>query len=108
LLVTGIAEPKPLITHLESHGIEVEPLQFSDHHDFTATDMHQINSRFNAIEGSQKIILTTEKDAVRLKHNENYPESLIDNVFYLPISVEIMGGGEKDFENKLLKHVKQD
>ena len=66
LLVTGIANPRPLKKMLEEHSSSYQMLQYSDHHIFTIDDLNEIKQKFKKIETANKIILTTEKDAVRL------------------------------------------
>ena len=66
LLVTGIANPRPLKKMLEEHSNSYHMLQYSDHHIFSIDDLNEIKKRFDRIETKNKIILTTEKDAVRL------------------------------------------
>lgn len=66
LLVTGIANPRPLKKLLEEYSSSYHLLQYSDHHIFTIDDLKEIKQKFEQIETPDKIILTTEKDAVRL------------------------------------------
>ena len=66
LLVTGIANPQPLKDLLEEHTDTYYMLHYPDHHIFTIDDWKEIKKRFDKIESEKKIILTTEKDAVRL------------------------------------------
>lgn len=66
LLVTGIANPRPLKRMLEEHSSSYHQLQYADHHIFTIDDLNDIRKKFETIETGNKIILTTEKDAVRL------------------------------------------
>jgi tetraacyldisaccharide 4'-kinase len=75
VLVTGIANPSDLIQHLDSLGATYTHLSFSDHHHFSSKDVHHILKT-----AGQKPILTTEKDAVRLR-------SLlpVESLFELPI-----------------------
>ena len=73
VLVTGIANPKPLTDYLESLGADFEHLAFADHHFFTSSDFKKILSK-------QRPILTTEKDYVRLS-------PMIKMVFFIPISI---------------------
>lgn len=75
MLVTGIANPSDLIQHLDSLGATYTHLSFSDHHHFSSKDVHHILKT-----AGQKPILTTEKDAVRLR-------SLlpVESLFELPI-----------------------
>ena len=66
LLLTGIANPKPLTNFLTQKQINFQHLKFSDHHHFSSTEISDINKRFETINASKKIILTTEKDYTRL------------------------------------------
>ncbi|MFT4095181.1 MAG: tetraacyldisaccharide 4'-kinase [Niabella sp.] len=67
VLVTGIANPKPLLDYLDRFGLKVQHLQFSDHHHFNQKDIGDILGTYQAQDIKNKIILTTEKDAVRLR-----------------------------------------
>jgi len=66
LLVTGIANPKPLQQYLEERIHTYYMMHYGDHHIFTLDDWKEIKRRFNSMEASKKIIVTTEKDAMRL------------------------------------------
>ena len=67
LLVCGIANPKPLKEHLTKHADSYEMLRYADHHIFHSNDLKDIKQHFDKIPGNKKVILTTEKDAVRLE-----------------------------------------
>lgn len=66
LLVTGIANPKPLENHLKRF-CKVESVIFSDHHQFTSADLTKIYAKFDTFTPQNSIIVTTEKDFVRLE-----------------------------------------
>lgn len=66
LLVTGIANPKPLKVFLEERIPTYYMMEFNDHHIFSIDDWRDIKKRFEAIDAGKKLILTTEKDAMRL------------------------------------------
>jgi len=66
LLVSGIANPRPLKSMLEERSKTYHLLQYPDHRIFTIDDLKEIRRKFAAIDSVDKIILTTEKDAVRL------------------------------------------
>jgi tetraacyldisaccharide 4'-kinase len=66
LLVTGIANPLPLKKMLHDTAHTYYQMAYNDHHIFTIDDLNDIKKRFTAIQVPQKMILTTEKDAVRL------------------------------------------
>ncbi|WP_445382779.1 tetraacyldisaccharide 4'-kinase [Robiginitalea sp. IMCC43444] len=58
-LVTGIARPEPLLNYLRSAGLQFRHMRFADHHNFSPGEIKQLQK--------QKCVLTTEKDAVRLR-----------------------------------------
>ncbi len=87
LLVTGIANPMPLQNYLESKGITVDSLQYADHYDFSEKDFQKIEMAFSRIESANKIILTTEKDKVKLYPLLQKQQHLMQNFYYLPIQV---------------------
>jgi len=66
LLVPSIANPRPLKRMLEKHSHSYHMLQYPDHHIFTIDDLNEIREKFRQLSSGNKIILTTEKDAVRL------------------------------------------
>ena len=66
LLVTGIANPAPLKKYLQEHSKTYYQLSYNDHHIFSIDDLEDMIKRFTGIPSANKIILTTEKDAVRL------------------------------------------
>jgi tetraacyldisaccharide 4'-kinase len=66
LLVCGIANPKPLKEYLHAKTHTYYQMDYSDHHIFSIDDLNEIKEKFEQIEAKDKMILTTEKDAVRL------------------------------------------
>jgi tetraacyldisaccharide 4'-kinase len=95
LLVSGIANPSGLIEYLRRHTNKLEMLIFPDHHEFSRKDIEKIQQTFDNITSQNKIIVTTEKDAMRLK-NPNIPDSIQKlPLFFLPIKVSFHSGEEK-------------
>jgi tetraacyldisaccharide 4'-kinase len=66
LLVSGIANPRPLEKWLKVNSKGYQLQRYSDHHIFTIDDLKTIKKRFEAMTAAKKVVLTTEKDAVRL------------------------------------------
>ncbi len=95
LLVTGIANPDPLKKHLEEFFKEYDEMAFGDHHIFTIDDLKSILKRFQRIESDHKIILTTEKDSVRLLKFAQQLKEL--PLFVIPIRPVILFHEEKEF-----------
>ncbi len=91
-LVTGIANASPLVAHLKNSGLQFQHLNFPDHYAFKDEDI--------SILEQQHVILTTEKDFMRLKVHE----SLCEKLFYIPIKAVIQ---EQDiFKNCILDYIK--
>lgn len=66
LLLTGIANPKPLYEYLSPHVLEIVHMRYADHHDYSTADIQKVIHRFDEIGNPHKLIVTTEKDAQRL------------------------------------------
>ena len=95
LLVSGIANPKPLKILLEDYSEVYYMMQYPDHYIFTIDDLKEIKKRFESIDSKNKIILTTEKDAVRLVKFNNAINEL--PLFVVPIRHRFLFDGEKQF-----------
>lgn len=67
LVFTGIAQPEPFLLHIRSRFEGVEPIAFPDHHPFTLIDLHKLADRFHKFAPGPKTLITTEKDAARLR-----------------------------------------
>lgn len=102
ILVTGIANPKPLLEHI-SKQYDVEEIRFGDHHAFSSADILRIHQKFDTFAHEETIILTTEKDYMRLKdyssewNLQNYPW------YFQPITVKI--DNEEKFKNLINQYV---
>ena len=105
LLVTGIAKPEPLRAEIERRGTKVTLMQFGDHHNFSTADLDSIASRFQAIKEESKAIITTEKDATRLLQRTDLAQSVRENIYVMPIQVEILEGKEKIFNQIIEDYV---
>ncbi|MDE6409427.1 MAG: tetraacyldisaccharide 4'-kinase [Muribaculaceae bacterium] len=88
-LVTGIANPRTFVRHFKNYPFKVKVAHFSDHRDFTRDDIQLIKDRFRTLTGERKIIVTTEKDAVRLMYNPYFPSELKKLIYYLPVTVKM-------------------
>ena len=106
LLLTGIASPKQIYYDLKSHTPDIYPLRYSDHHNFKKKDIKKINEAFEALP-SPKLIITTEKDAVRLKETEGLTPEARRGIYVLPISIEFMLQGEESFNEKIIGYVRK-
>jgi tetraacyldisaccharide 4'-kinase len=105
LLVTGIANPRPLKRKLEEQSNSYHMLQYADHHIFTIDDLDDIRSRFKKIETTNKIILTTEKDAVRLvKFNAEIADLPL---YVLPVRHQFLFNEGEKFDSQVMDFIQQ-
>ena len=93
VLVTGIANPDPMISYLAEMNIELKHFKFSDHHNFSTDEIENLNT-FESI-------LTTEKDYMRLKSTK-----LTRKLYYLPIQTKIISDAEK-FDELILSYAQK-
>ncbi|MCF4102423.1 tetraacyldisaccharide 4'-kinase [Gillisia sp. M10.2A] len=90
-LVTGIAKPKPLCDYLDGLQINYDHLDFPDHHNFTSSDLEKI--------AAAPIVLTTEKDYMRLKGVLNHP-----NLYKIPIKMKFINSG-LEFDSQIERYI---
>ena len=106
LVITGVANPKPFVRFLRRHKAKVKLKRFTDHHNFTASDMDDITRLFDELSSDNKFIVTTEKDAVRILNNPYFPHRLKRSIFYVPIKVEFIDRGETEFTAGIEKTIR--
>ena len=100
LLITGIANPAYMIEFLKRNTGGMEVLQFSDHHIFTSDDLKNIKVKFTNISRQNKLILTTEKDSMRLQKFEKELSGL--PVYCLPVQHHFLFYEAGKFENLVM------
>ncbi|MDE7467989.1 MAG: tetraacyldisaccharide 4'-kinase [Muribaculaceae bacterium] len=93
LAVAGIDNPRPFVKYLKSFMPKVRVNIFADHHAFTRKDMELLLKRYSTMTGHQRIVVTTEKDAVRLAASPYFPPELRAVTYYIPIKVEFSARG---------------
>lgn len=107
LLITGIGNPNPLIEHVKNQVGKVIHQKYPDHYAYKERDIDEIFNTFNEIESSQKMIITTEKDIVRLRSIKNPPADFFRNIYYIPIEIKFLDRSKELFNKKILTHVRE-
>jgi tetraacyldisaccharide 4'-kinase len=107
LLVTGIADPGPLKQYLGHLTPHVEELRFPDHHRYSLKDVYRILKHFERIENPGKVIITTEKDAIRLQKFHNIAHQTQDSWYCIPIKTGFGKKPGKDIRNQIVEYVEQ-
>ncbi|MDL2208922.1 tetraacyldisaccharide 4'-kinase [Parabacteroides sp. OttesenSCG-928-O15] len=105
LAISGIANPTLFEQEILKYSQQVITQHFPDHHDFTKSDFKKLNTLFNNMSSKEKLIIVTEKDAARMRHNMYLPEEWKQSLYSLPISVLFTGRRETLFDQILLKHI---
>ncbi len=102
LLITGIGNANGIYTYLKEYADNVKQINYIDHHSFTIQNLNYIKQTFDNLPNHKKIIVTTEKDSMRLKSKEF--ENIINSwpLYVLPITIDFKEQKE-DFET-LVKH----
>ena len=94
LLVTGIASPEQMVYDLGKIIPKFELMSFPDHHNFSPKDIENIRNR-----AAGRTIITTEKDATRLKG--------LENVKVIPIEVTFMNDKGAEFDQIIKSFIKK-
>lgn len=105
LLITGIAKPDAFYYYIKDNYQNIEHLAFGDHYLFQKEDIETIKTSYKNLYGNNKVIITTEKDIMRLSLPEIYNELKELPIFYIPIEICFHGNDKEEFDNKILKYV---
>jgi tetraacyldisaccharide 4'-kinase len=107
VLVTGIANPQPLFDHLGKTVSEIVHLSFSDHRSYTEKDIDKITDSWNNLKSQYKYIITTEKDAVRLREFANIAEPARSSFYYIPVGIHFLNDDQDEFNNLIVDYVRK-
>ena len=105
LLLTGIANPRPLRTFARSISTKLYELRFRDHHRYTQKDIEKLREKLASINENDTLILTTEKDAMRLQETD-IPEALKNKLYYVPIRVDFLHDDRDEFNQIIRNYVR--
>ena len=105
LVFCGIAKPKPFTERLRATFQRVETMTFNDHHGYSENDIKSLLKRFQELDGTKKIIVTTEKDYARLINSPYLCQFESVPLFVAPISIII--SEEEKFNEEILSYVRK-
>ena len=92
-VVTGIANDAPLRRYLSDTYKILQHLRFPDHHAYGKGDLRRIAGAVKA--SATSCLITTEKDAQRLRDCKNVPQSVRERLFYIPVEAAFLTGEEQ-------------
>lgn len=92
VILSAIASIDYMTQYLERFDNTYHYLSFADHHNFTVDEVSQMAQMFEQLENRNKLVLTTEKDAVRLEQHRKFLYEKRIPVFVLPVQVSFLDG----------------
>jgi tetraacyldisaccharide 4'-kinase len=98
IALSGIANPESFIGLCKQFNRIVTPVNYKDHYHYTASDI----KRLEAMMETDTILITTEKDAVKLKEHKLYEYIPEDRFFVMPVEVYFLFGDEPVFKRLIL------
>ncbi|MBS1501853.1 MAG: tetraacyldisaccharide 4'-kinase [Bacteroidetes bacterium] len=106
-LLTGIANPGPLLSHIKGYTQHVVHHNYPDHHRFSLKNIAKLAGEFEACTSQKKVIVTTEKDEQRLL--EHGLETIVGKlpVLVAPIGTRFLDNGRQEFDQLIKKHVRE-
>jgi tetraacyldisaccharide 4'-kinase len=105
ILLTGIANPRPLRKFARSISTTLVEITFPDHHAYKSKDIKSIEEKMESLGNADTIILTTEKDAMRIQDLE-IEDSLKKSLYYVPIQVKFLNDDQNEFNNLIFNYVR--
>jgi tetraacyldisaccharide 4'-kinase len=104
----GIANPTFFFSHIKSRANLVEAYTFPDHFSFSESKLSPIIEAFLKNKSLNKSMVTTEKDAARLRGLATLDAELKKALFYIPIEIRFVDNQENSFVNQILTYARED
>jgi tetraacyldisaccharide 4'-kinase len=107
LLFSGIANNKPLKAWLGKQTTQLKVSEFPDHRNFSEADIHKMKTAFESMSEKNNIIVTSEKDTMRLRSPQI--QKLTENLplYYVPISIEFSEDEREQFHQIIHRYVEE-
>ena len=106
VLITGIAESKSLVEFLQSKYELVKHFEFPDHHSFSRSDLEKVMNYCENLHTKNLAVITTEKDAQRLKVLDKNGTFAALPLLVLPLKISFCKEEEQAFQNLVFEYVK--
>ena len=106
LIVTGIAQPRPVRQFARSISTRIREINYPDHHRYTARDLDRIIDTYTTLkgEGQEILVLTTEKDATRLRELSP-PDPFRSACYAVRIHIHFLNDDEQEFNKQIHNYV---
>ena len=104
IALSGIGNPKPFLATLRERYEVVQEMTLEDHHVYKVRDLNRLRDLLGRCPGA--VIVTTEKDAVKLTNRAKIPEEIRRSIYYLPINISFIEDSATDCLQKLEEDVR--
>lgn len=104
IALSGIGNPAEFVEGLKRNFRVVAELRFEDHHVYRTNDMRSLVNILAAHPGA--VVVTTEKDAVKLINRAKIPQTVQRRLYYVPINISFIDDSQTDFLQKLEEDVR--
>ena len=108
VLFSGIANPLPFERGVGEQCRVLESVPFADHHVYTVGDMKRVVKVWSSYKGENPIVVTTEKDAVKLVGSSKLPEQLRGVLYVLPMRLNFMDGDDGELIKDIYDVIRAD
>jgi len=109
MVISALANPKSMLEYINTNfkPTKIEHIEFRDHYNFSKNDILSLIEKFNSFAKQNKIIIISEKDAIRLRAVTK--GTAFDNlgVFILPIKISLFAESEEIFKDKIINYVRE-
>ncbi len=105
LVLTGIAKPQLLLDKIKEITLNITHHNYPDHHNFTSKNILKLVNNFKALKAEHKVIITTQKDAIRLIDG-NFEQHLNDlPIYYWQINMAFADNDKLILEKTVANYV---
>jgi tetraacyldisaccharide 4'-kinase len=105
VLFTGVSNPLPLEDHLQKKAASIIPIRYPDHHEYTLVEITQLIETFNKVSSANKVIITTEKDAMRLDQPGLVEVLHKLPLYYIPIETTFDEKEKTEFDQLITDYI---
>jgi tetraacyldisaccharide 4'-kinase len=106
MMISGIADPRSFKKFVRNYSTDITDLIYPDHYTYTEKDIDFITSKFNSIENPDKIIFTTEKDAMRLEKFSEIDNYIKGRMYFIPVTIGFLNDDTENFNQHILSYVR--
>ena len=99
VVMSGIGNPKPFVKSTREQYKVVATYNFPDHHIYSVDDLQRVAKSLE--KHPEARLLTTEKDAVKLRRSRRVPDIIRQRLFYMPVVMEFLEGSDEDLLSTL-------